>query len=132
MYFSYFIGGAIRLVEEEIKRPVLWDICLLHCNELPFKKFFKYCDAQGKDVNTTSPSYDGHIGKTFKDGLELMPIVNFKTVPGKLEILPNDFINSLNNDSKYLYKICHAIMGGYRRFPQNLIYKIIGKAHQGR
>ena len=131
MYF--FTGGAIRLVEEkEIKRAVLWDICLLHTNELPFKKYFKYCDGQGKQIPTTSPTYEGHIGKTFKDGLELKPIIPFKTIPGKVEILPNDCLKSFNNDTIYFYNICHAIQNGYRTFPQNLVNKIIGHAHQGR
>jgi len=28
-------GGAIRLIEEHIKRPLQWFVCLLHANELP-------------------------------------------------------------------------------------------------
>ena len=132
-FFSSFLGGAIRLVEEyHIKRAVLWDICLLHCNELPFKKYFKYCDGLGKEVPTTSPTYEGHIGKTFKEGLELKPIISFKTIPGKVEILPKDCLKSFNNDTIYFYNICHAIQNGYRAFPQNLVNKLIGHAHQGR
>ena len=120
------------MAEEKIGRPVLWSVCLLHTNELPFKKYFKYCDAKGKHVSTTSPNYEGHIGKLFKDGLDLEPLVNFKRVPGKLEILPTDFIKSINGDTKYLYEIVHAIQNGRRAFPQRLANKIIGHAHQGR
>ena len=36
-----FLGGVFRLTEVALKKPLLWDVCLLHMNELPFKEFFK-------------------------------------------------------------------------------------------
>ena len=130
---SSLLGGAIRLLEENyLNRAVLWVICLLHTNELPFKKYFKWCDNSGKDVKTTSPSYDGHIGKNFKDGLDLEEIVNFNKVKGKVPVFSPDFIKSFNNDTKYLYQICHAIQDGPKKFPKHLIKKLIGHCHQGR
>ena len=113
-------------------RAVLWAICLLHTNELPFKKYFKYCDNYGKDVKTTSPTYEGHIGKNFKNGLDLKPIVNFKKITGKVDVFTADFIKSFNNDTRYLYNICHAIQNGHQNFPANLVNKLIGHCHQGR
>ena len=132
IFFYFFLGGAIRLVEEKLKRPILWDICVLHTNELPFKKYFKHCDASGQDVATTSPSYDGHIGSQFKNGLDLKPIVNFKKITGKVQRFTEDFIKTFNNDTKYLYNICHAIQNGYRNFPQSLVFNLVGHCHQGR
>ena len=33
----FILGGVIRLTEVALMRPILWDVCLLHNNELPFK-----------------------------------------------------------------------------------------------
>ena len=77
-----------------------------------------------------SLKYDGHIGREFRDGLELKPIVNFRQIDGKLEIYDDQFIKSLNNDGKYLYQICHAIMSG--NFSDELASKLIGHVHQAR
>ena len=131
--FFSLLGGAIRLLEANyLNRAVLWIICLLHTNELPFKKYFKYCDNSGKDVKTTSPSYDGHIGMHFKDGLDLKPIEKFKKVDGKVPVFSPDFIASFNNDTRYFYDICLAIQNGHKKFPKKLVNKLIGHCHQGR
>ena len=127
-----FLGGAIRRVEEKLKRPLLWCICLLHTTERVFAKYFIHCDNCGKDIKSTSPSYDGIIGSQFKNGLELKPIVKFKTVDGKVLVYDNDFIASFNNDKKYFYQICHAIQNGWEEFPPWLVNKLVGKVHKAR
>ena len=79
--------GAIRRVEENLGRSLLWIICILHTNERPFLQYFKYCDASGKKkAKTKSPSYDGKIGKLFKNKLDLKPIVKFKAIQGKVKV----------------------------------------------
>ena len=35
------LGGVFRLTEVALEKALLWDVCLLHMNELPFKEFFK-------------------------------------------------------------------------------------------
>ena len=130
--YLFPLGGAIRLVEEHLGLPLSWDICVLHTNELPFKKLFKLCDNSGKDVDTKSPSYDEHIGRQIKYGLDLKPIINFNAIAGKVHVFTDDFIKTFNNDTKYLYNICQAIQNGYRNFPEDLVYKLIGHCHQGR
>jgi hypothetical protein len=42
--------GVIRQIEESIKRPLQWSVCLLHFNELPFRHLF-----QALDGETTGP-----------------------------------------------------------------------------
>jgi hypothetical protein len=34
-------NGIIRKLEENLGRPLQWLVCLLHCNELPFRTFFQ-------------------------------------------------------------------------------------------
>lgn len=65
-------GGIIRLLEQEIDRPVQWLICLLHLNELPLRAYFKYLDG-----DTSGPkNYEGPIGKAIGD-CEKYPPVKF-------------------------------------------------------
>ena len=37
-------AGFIRSLELLLKNPLQWSICLLHCNELPFRHVFKMLD----------------------------------------------------------------------------------------
>ena len=102
-------------------------------NELPFKEYFNYCDASGDDnwkKSSKCPSYVGHIGKNFRPKLQLKPIVAFRRIPGRVEVYPQSFLKTLNNDGKYLYQISHAIQNGV--VPQNLAVKFIGHLHKAR
>ena len=126
-------AGAIRRVEEDLGRPILWDICILHTNERPFIKYFMYCDYKGKKIKSTCPSHDGFIGKQFKDKkLELKDIVKFKTISGKVLPYDENFIKSFNCDTAYLHAIGLAIQNGWKNFPEKLKTKVIGKSHKGR
>ena len=129
----FLLGGVFRLTEVALEKALLWDICLLHMNELPFKQFFKYCDASGADdweTSSKSPTFIGHIGKNFKHKLFQKPPVAFRRIPGKVGVYPLDFVKSLNNDGRYLYFISHAIQDGV--VPQYLAKKIIGHTHKAR
>ena len=102
-------------------------------NELPFKEFFKYCDASGAEDWKTSnkcPTYIGHIGKNFRHKLDQKPPVAFTRIPGKVGVYPPDFVKSLNNDGRYLYYISHAVQNGF--VPPSLAEKIIGHVHKAR
>ena len=91
-----------------------------------------YCDYSGKKTDSTSPKHEGAIGKLFKFGLDLKPIVKFKSVQGLVEAYDNDFISSFNCDTKYFYQICRAVQNGWRLFPVSLVTKVTGHAHKGR
>ena len=98
-----------------------------------FKEFFKYCDASGDvDWKTSNkcPSYIGHIGKQFKPTLTLKPVVQFTRIAGKVKVMPQDFVKSLNNDGRYAYNIAHAVQNGF--VPENLVWKLIGNVHKAR
>ena len=107
-------------------------ICLLHSNELPFRDYFRYCDASGANnwKKTTGPGFYGHIGRHFKDYLELKPIVPFDPIPGKVPVFDAAFVATFNNDTRYFYQVIQAIQTGI--FPAWLVFKVIGKVHSAR
>lgn len=69
------MGGAIRLMEDELDKSLQWLVCLLHCNELPLRALLLHLDGK-----TAGPSqFKGPIGKLL-DGCEKLPIVKFVPV----------------------------------------------------
>ena len=44
--------GCIRTLEELLKRPLQWVICLLHCNELPIRHVFMFLDGTTKSPDS--------------------------------------------------------------------------------
>lgn len=50
-----WIGGIIFHLERKLNRPLQWNICLLHFNELPLKNLIKTHDGR-----TTGPSTTPH------------------------------------------------------------------------
>ncbi|CAH0562822.1 unnamed protein product [Brassicogethes aeneus] len=97
-------GGIIRLIENDIKRPLQWCICLLHANELPLRHLL-----QSLDGDTKGPySFLAPIGALLKHCQD-MPIVQFKPINTSLPQLEPD---DLSTDQQYLYKICIGIQNG--------------------
>lgn len=97
-------GGIIRLLENDIKRPLQWCICLLHANELPLRHLL-----QSLDGDTKGPySFSGPIGTLLKHCQE-MPTVEFTPIKTSLPQLEPD---DLSTDQQYLYKICIGIQNG--------------------
>lgn len=43
-----FKGGVIRLMEEELKKPLQWFVCQLHSNELPLRHLLLHLDGKTK------------------------------------------------------------------------------------
>ena len=107
-----------------------WVPCLKHANEKPWGKYLQYCDGKGK-IDSKSPSFDGHIGKQFKNGIKKQPIVTFETFPDcNLEELPEDLVKSMNSDYKTLYDLGLAIKTG--EVSPELAARTLGKCHQAR
>ena len=48
-------NGIIRKLEESLGRPLQWLVCLLHFNELPFRKYFATVDI-GTTTDLSSPT----------------------------------------------------------------------------
>lgn len=96
--------GVIRTIEEEIKRPLQWGVCLLHLNELPFRHLFQTLDGE-----TTGPkSFSGPIGSQLKN-CEKLPVVKFQSTDCEI---PDIERKILSKDQQYLLDISLAIKSG--------------------
>ena len=121
-------GGIIRRLELYLCRPLQWLICLLHCNELPFKDIFKYLDG----ITQGPGSYSGPIGKKIVGDVHKMPIVKYEAIPGLLKTYTDACIKSLSSDQKYLYFICHAVQDGVLPKDTTLLSRSPGMMHEAR
>ena len=98
-------GGTIRLMEEELQKPLQWLICQLHANELPLRHLLIHLDGA-----TSGPrAFTGKIGMAISV-CEKLPIVVFKPIESDL---PPMTAADLNTDQKYLYEMCEAVSNGY-------------------
>jgi hypothetical protein len=96
--------GVIRLMEEELGKPLQWLVCQLHGNELPLRHLFEHLDC-----STTGPrAFSGAIGKALST-CQHMPVVAFKKIGADLSIADLD---SLSTDQKYLWEITNAVSCG--------------------
>ena len=133
-FYIQIAGGINRLIETEVvKRALMWDPCLLHANERTYIIYFLFCDNEGLSTDTTSPDFDGHIGKMFKKGLKLEPIIIREYNPFadcNFEKLPKDLYDALNHDYKLLHDLILATVSG--DFPEELALRTIGHPHPAR
>ena len=102
-------NGAIRSLEELLKKPLQWSICLLHTNELPLRHVFMEIDG-----TTNSPdSFTGPIGKQLDGCVSEWPVASFKNISNvHFPDLPQAVVDDLSSDQHYAYRICMAVMIG--------------------
>lgn len=118
-----FKRGVVRLLEENMKKPLQWVVCLLHCNELPLRHLINNIDSK-----TTDPaSFKGPMRSKLND-YEKLPIVEFEQIQGEdLVVTTSD----LSTDQKYLLKILDtAVTSGH--CPDNVASLNPGKTHHAR
>ncbi|GBL76232.1 hypothetical protein AVEN_234498-1 [Araneus ventricosus] len=99
--------GVIRLLETYVGRPLQWNICMLHTNELPRRHLILEMDGCTKGPY----SYSGAIGLLLKD-CEKTPVVKFDQIDCTLQPLDLKDIKKLTTDQQYLYRICLPIRDG--------------------
>nr|CAH7731779.1 unnamed protein product [Callosobruchus chinensis] len=68
-------GGVIRLIEEQLGRPLQWAICLLHANELPLRHLLQKIEGHTKGPY----NYSGPIGSLLND-CEKAAVVQFTAI----------------------------------------------------
>jgi len=72
---------VIRKLEEALARPLQWLVCLLHTNELPFRKYISAIDGGcTRGPNCSSGAIMSALNFDPKD----LPIAKFKAVTGKV------------------------------------------------
>jgi hypothetical protein len=97
--------GAIRLLEEQLGRPLQWLVCLLHANELPLRHLLQKLDGR-----TSGPkAFTGPIGKRLTN-CEDLPVVPFASIT--FENCPDITSADLSSDQQYLYAMCQAVSSG--------------------
>jgi len=119
-------AGAIKHLEDRIRQPVHWLICMLHCNELPFKNLFYYLDGKTRSHN----EYSGEVGILMSaDDLHERRTTNFQPIPlpahfrffkpkhRRFNLDSNEFNSEssevdISNDQTNLYLFCLAIASG--------------------
>lgn len=83
-------------------------ICMIHWNELPWRRLF--CNIDG--VTLGPNTYSGTIGKKFED-CETLDVKNFQPIfTDDMPVLNESIISDLSDDQKYLYQIINAIQNG--------------------
>lgn len=98
----------IRKLEEAFNKPLHWIICLLHFAELPLRHLFSVLDGQ-----TNGPkSFTGPIGRMLNDCETRNPQKFKKFFTDSMPVLPQNVMNDLSKDQRYLYDIVHAIQSG--------------------
>lgn len=115
-------GGVIRLLEQNLEKPLQWIVCLLHANELPLRHLIEELDGK----SSGPAGYSGTIGKRLSD-CEKQPVVQFEVIPS--EIIEIDS-NELSTDQKYLLEIYRAVSSG--NCSQDLSCKNPGKMSHSR
>lgn len=120
-------NGIIHLVELFLRRPVQWNICMLHQNELPFRKLF-----ESYFGNTSGPNtFSGEIN-VIGSNIEKLPLTKFKKINGKVEDINESVKKNLSSDQSYMLEISLAVQNGPEFFPPSLISKKPGGLHQAR
>ena len=66
------------MLEEKVGHPLGRLVCLLHANELPFRKLFEIIDGK----STGPSSFSGTIGSMVEKDLTEMPVVNCRRIRG--------------------------------------------------
>nr|CAH7712438.1 unnamed protein product [Callosobruchus chinensis] len=115
-------GGVIRLIEEQLGRPLQWAICLLHANELPLRHLLQKIDGHTKGPY----NYSGPIGSLLND-CEKAAVVQFTAINCDL---PEVDAKDLSTDQQYLYIMWQAIKNG--NCPKILLERNPGKLAHSR
>ena len=122
-------GGAIHLIEVGKGEKVLWDICLLHTNELPLRHLMK---DQGMETSGKN-SFTGDIGKMIKEDVHLFEVnERFETISvgEDLPEIPEEIVSQLSTDQKYLYKVVKMIRTGH--LDHNVLKQVVGCLNHSR
>lgn len=89
------LGGVATYLEKSLDRKLLFCVCCLHLNELPYKASFRELDGSTKSATT----YSGKIGKLLPKAEDLPFNPDFVPLDGPpVEKLSPEFVKSLTKD----------------------------------
>jgi hypothetical protein len=104
------LHGAVAELERLLQRKVHKIGCLLHWNELPFRKVIQDLDGPSLSGN----KWGGPIGQQMNEDIYLQDPVEYKPIssPDLSERPDDDVINALNSDQRILLEYVLAIDSG--------------------
>ena len=121
------LGGVAMYLEKSLDRKLLFCVCCLHLNELPYKAAFRALD--GKTLSAST--YSGKIGKLLPKAEDLPFNPNFVPLNGpSVEKLSPEFVKSLTKDVQDLYKYAQLVNSGEES--ANLMELSISHLHEAR
>jgi hypothetical protein len=121
--------GAIHHIEDGKSEKVVWDICMLHTNELPLRHIMKDQGMETSGANT----FTGELGQLVKDDVHDFEVnESFEKLDfaADLRDIPEEIIADLSGDQKYLYKIVKMIITG--ELDHDVLKHIIGPVNHSR
>jgi len=100
-------GGIIHLLEKKLEKNLIWLVCLLHTNELPFRHLFSALDGGTSSNN----KWAGVIGQKLNQvcSMEIDPDFPPITIGEPLPDLDPETVKNLSTDQCYGYKIVKSI-----------------------
>ena len=124
---SGHLGGVIRWKELLLGRKILYFVCMLHLNELPYKALFKDLDGPTKSKST----YSGPIGKLLPTAEQMPFNADFVPLNGPplMELHP-DVQKALTKDVQDLYKFANLVNNG--EDVRNVDELSLGHLHEAR
>ena len=121
-------SGFIAYVERDLRRNLIWLICMAHGNELPMRHLFAHCDG---GFGTSGPdSFKGPIGQECKGKIHLLDVVEFAPIATTVPDLEEEVWSDLSRDQKLLYRYCKAVAAGH--VPENLARQVAGPINHSR
>ena len=120
--------GMVAHTERDLEKKLLLLSCMLHENELPFRKVFDKLD--GGHGTTGPESFGGEIGKAAKEDLHLKDVVEFEKMETNLEDIEKEVLEDLSRDQKLLYQYIKAISEG--EVSQRLSIQKVGPLNHSR
>ena len=121
--------GAIHHIETGKGEKVLWDICMLHTNELPLRHLMKNLGMETTGANT----FSGVLGQLVKDDVHEFEVnENFEKLEFATDLreLPDYIVADLSTDQKYMYKITRMIITGHLQI--NILKQVVGPVNHSR
>ena len=103
-------SGAIAELERNLGRPLYWNICLKHGNELPLRHVFDKLDG---GYGTSGPnSFKGDLGMEIAGDIHKNEVVPFEKIEANVDDISEEILADLSRDQKLLYRYAKAIIAG--------------------
>ena len=120
--------GFIAHLERDLRRNLIWLICIAHGNELPLRHLFCHCD--GGHGTSGPDSFKGPIGQECKGKIHLLDVIDYIPIPTTVPDLDEDVWTDLSRDQKLLFRYCKAISTG--NVPASLAKQVAGPINHSR